>query len=150
VSSTEFLLSAVLVVLTHELGHALSQRLCGVPVKKVVLGNGPCLIRTGVLEIRLLPLSGYVLPVGVLHARRRWQGVMIALSGVLATWLVVGVMILLHATSYGWLRNFCLGWVIWSVVGFGQLLPVRQRDGWWALVALGVLPAPHMDREGDS
>ncbi|GIM47665.1 hypothetical protein DNHGIG_32140 [Collibacillus ludicampi] len=124
--------------------------MCGVPVHRIVWGRGPQLFRLCALEVRLLPLSGYVLPVGVLHARRRWQGVLIALSGVLAPWLVVGVMILIHATSYGWLREFFWGWMIWSVVGLGQLLPMRQRDGWWALVALGVLPAPHMDREGDS
>ncbi|HHY66020.1 MAG TPA: M50 family metallopeptidase [Alicyclobacillus sp.] len=144
-SSSEFILSAILVVLVHEIGHAVAQRLCGIPVERIVWGRGPLLFRLGALEVRLVPFSGYVLPVGVLQARRRWQGVMIAAAGTLATWAVAAALIVTHAARLG---DFFLGWVFWSVVGLVQLLPIRQRDGWWVLVALGVLPRPVKNEKG--
>ncbi|MCL6558100.1 MAG: site-2 protease family protein [Firmicutes bacterium] len=147
-SSAGFLLSAALVVLIHELGHAAAQRLCGISVTRIVWGRGPLLFRLGVLEVRLVPFSGYVTPVGVLHARRRWQGALIAAAGTLATWAVAVALIITHAVSVGWLREFVWGWGFWSVVGLVQLLPIRQWDGWWALVALGVLPRPVKGRKG--
>lgn len=142
VLASGFILSAALVVLIHELGHAAAQWLCGIPVREIVWGRGPRLLRLGVLEIRLVPLSGHVLPVGVLHARRRWQGVLIALAGVLATWVVFGVLIVLRAPHIEWLREFFWGWLFWSGVGLIQLLPIKYWDGWWALNALGILPRP--------
>ena len=145
-----FLTAASLSVFVHELGHALAQRMCGVPVERVVFGMGPRLMRIGKLEVRLIPFSGYVTPPGALLAKRRWQGVLIALSGVLSTWIVVGFIILTQAVRVWWLKDFCVWWTFWAFAGLLQLLPFRHRDGWWALVALGVLPYPPLDRRKSS
>lgn len=144
-----FFLSGALAVLVHEWGHATVQRLCGVQVERVVWGIGARLGRIGALEIHMIPWSGYVTPVGAVLADSRWQRVLIALSGVLAPWLVVALMMLTQAVRVWWLKDFCIWWTFWSFMGLLEWLPFRNRDGWWALVALGVLPAPPMDREGD-
>jgi hypothetical protein len=145
-----FFLSGALAVLVHECGHVTAQWLCGMMVERVVWGAGPRIGHIGVLEIRMIPWSGYVTPVGAVLANRRWQRVLIALSGVLAPWFVVLLMILTQAVRVWWLKDFCVWWTFWSFMGLLQLLPFRHRDGWWVLVALGVLPAPPTDREEDS
>nr|WP_269148850.1 site-2 protease family protein [Kyrpidia spormannii] len=137
-----FFVAAALSVLVHELGHATTQRLCGLPVERIVWGVGPRLLRIGAFELRLIPFAGYITPVGAVMARRKWQGALIALSGILATWLVVFFLAFAGAIHVGWLKDFAIWWLFWALVGLLQMIPIGQRDGRWALAALGVLPVP--------
>lgn len=61
-----FLLSYAALLVIHELGHALASRIVGWRVEKISIGLGPVVKQSQIsgceIEIRLVPLSGYVLP----------------------------------------------------------------------------------------
>lgn len=61
-----FLLSYAVLLVIHELGHAIAARAVGWKVEKISIGFGPVLLGLSLgncaIEFRFVPLSGYVLP----------------------------------------------------------------------------------------
>nr|NNM90099.1 hypothetical protein [Bacilli bacterium] len=117
-------------VAVHELGHAVMATILRVPVSRFRLGFGPRLVKIGVLDLRLVPITGEVQAAPA----HWWQGVLIALAGVGAQWgVIAGAMV-------SGLARQDVGFWAWmlglAMVGTLQLVPVFNTDGavaisWW-------------------
>ena len=123
-------------MLVHELGHAFFQILFGHHVEKIEWGAGPVIVRFGKLEIRLVPFVGSVKPIGCLLTPSRWKGFFIAVGGVVFQWM--GVYLIAKAAIYKlpYLDVFSCTYFICALLGCTQLVPVRPRDGYYALQSL--------------
>ena len=111
-------------VFVHEAGHAMMAKWLGVRITKVRFGYGPLLLRIGVFDWRLVPISGEVQTVKEMTP---WKGVTIALSGVLMQWVVVAIAMVtgiahLNVTFWAWVLGF-------AVVGLLNWVPVWTTDG---------------------
>jgi hypothetical protein len=110
-------------MVSHELGHYLAARACGVPIKQVGLGWGPTLFRRIVggvdCELRSLPLGAYVqMDMNILQTRPIIQQLLVLTAGILANFALAAIT---WRTTFGALN---LGLAI------GNILPLYQHDGW--------------------
>jgi membrane-associated protease RseP (regulator of RpoE activity) len=123
ISVTNILVSFVLTLVVHELGHLLAARICKTSVTEAGLGWGPKLLNVRIrgidYHLRLLPLGAYVkIDMAGLQKRPLVQQIIVLLAGIAV--------------------NFVLGVVAWGtffgtlnlVIAIGNLLPFYQQDGW--------------------
>lgn len=117
------ILSFVLALVLHELGHLLAARLCKTTVIEAGLGWGPKLLSVPVrgidYQLRLLPIGAYVrLDMGGLQKRPLFQQVIVLVAGI-AVNVIVGVIA--WGTFFGTLN---------LVLAIANLIPLYQQDGW--------------------
>jgi len=122
-SAINMIVSFVLALVVHELGHLLAARLCKTSVTEAGLGWGPKLLNVRVhgidYHLRLLPLGAYVrLDMAGLQKRPLVQQVIVLLAGI-AVNVVLGAIA--WGTFFGTLN---------LVLAIGNLLPLYQQDGW--------------------
>jgi membrane-associated protease RseP (regulator of RpoE activity) len=123
VSAINMILSFVLALVVHELGHLLAARLCKTSVIEAGLGWGPKLLNVRVhgidYHLRLLPLGAYVkLDMVGLQKRPLVQQVVVLLAG-------IAMNVILGAVAWGtFFGTLNLVLAIWN------LLPLYQQDGW--------------------
>ena len=88
----------------HEAGHALAAATLGWRVVKVVIGFGRTILRFRVrsvpVDIRLLPVSGYVVPAPRSLDGARWRSVIIYAAGPAATLLVLAAVVAATGTDH--------------------------------------------------
>src|SRR5688572_18156632 len=123
ISVTNILVSFVLTLVVHELGHLLAARMCKTSVTEAGLGWGPKLLNVRVrgidYHLRLLPLGAYVkIDMAGLQKRPLVQQIIVLLAGI-AVNIVLGVIA--WGTFFGTLN---------LVIAIGNLLPFYQQDGW--------------------
>lgn len=123
VSLINIVLSFVVALVLHELGHFLAARACQIPVTQAGFGCGPLLYRVHVRNIdyhlRLLPLGAYIrMDMAGLQRRALPQQLFVMFGG-------IAVNLILAALTWGtFFGNFNLALAI------GNLLPLYQLDGW--------------------
>src|SRR6266536_1259603 len=90
-------------IVAHEAGHLLCARIGSIPIRQMVIGWGPVLLRGRVgelqLELRLLPLCGFVVPAASAGLPKRWAVALYLLGGVLGNIAVIGVVVWLHVVG---------------------------------------------------
>ena len=123
ISVTNILVSFVLTLVVHELGHLLAARICKTSVTEAGLGWGPKLLNVRVrgidYHLRLLPLGAYVkIDMAGLQKRPLVQQIIVLLAGI-AVNVFLGVVA--WGTFFGTLN---------LVIALGNLLPFYQQDGW--------------------
>jgi membrane-associated protease RseP (regulator of RpoE activity) len=123
VSAINIVVSFVLALVVHELGHLLAARLCKTAVTEVGLGWGPKLLKLRVggidYHLRLLPLGAYVkIDMAGLQKRPLVQQIVVLLAGI-AVNVIFGVGA--WGTFFGSIN---------LVLAIGNLLPFYQQDGW--------------------
>lgn len=123
VHTIQIILTFVLVLVLHEIGHFLAARACRIPVTEAGLGWGPklCSIRVYGVDyfLRLLPLGAYVrMDIGALQKRPFLQQLFTLFSGN-AVNLILGAIA--WGTMFGTLN---------VALAIGSLLPLYQHDGW--------------------
>jgi membrane-associated protease RseP (regulator of RpoE activity) len=120
---TSAVISFVLALLLHEIGHWLAARLCSVPVTEIGLGWGPIVYTFKFLNvdyrIRMLPLGAYVkMDMVLLQQRPLLQQLFVLGAGI----VVNIVLSLVFAGSIFGALNLGLA--------IGNILPFYQHDGW--------------------
>ncbi len=118
-------------ILVHELGHALAARLLRVPVRRVVVGVGPSLLRLGRLDLRLLPALGLVDVAGGLHSLDQRRRALIATAGPAGS-AALGIGLVgasLVSTGHAAAVARAVGAMNVGIAGF-NLLPIPLLDGW--------------------
>ena len=115
--------SFIIALVLHELGHYFAARMCGVPIKQAGFGWGPkiCGVKVSTVDcqLRLLPVGAYVqMDIRALQRRPLLQQLFVLGAG-------IGVNLVLCACTWGSLFGaFNLALAI------GNLIPVYQLDGW--------------------
>ena len=117
------LISFVVALVLHELGHWVAARLCSVPVNEIGLGWGPKVYtfqaRGVEYTIRLLPLGAYVrMDMQVLQERHLLKQLFVLGAGI----AVNLILSLVFAGSIFGALNLGLA--------IGNILPFYQHDGW--------------------
>ena len=118
-----YILSLIVALVIHELGHLVAARACSVPVMEFGLGWGPKIFgfRADEVEYRLhlLPIGAYVrLDIEELQRRPLSQQTLVLLAGVIVN---------LVAAAIAGTGKFAL---INLVLAATNLLPIYQQDGW--------------------
>ena len=118
-----YLLSFIIALLIHELGHLASARLCRVPAPEFGLGWGRKLIgfRVGDIEYKLhaLPIGAYVrLDIAELQQRSLSRQVLILLAGIIVNLIAAA---LFAGTPFGTIN---------LLLAATNILPLYQQDGW--------------------
>lgn len=114
------LMYCIIITVLHELGHYLMSRKLGLRPDLFKIGVGPVIIKKGILEVTMFPLSGMVN-----HPDYQWnklsqhQQNMIAVAGP-AVNLIVGLV-----TVY-WLPLFG---ILNIMVFLGNLIPIQTKRG---------------------
>ena len=117
------IVSFVVALVLHELGHYFAARMCGVPIKQAGFGWGPKVfgvkVSTVDCQLRVLPVGAYVqMDIGALQRRPLLQQLFVLGAG-------IGVNVVLCVLTWGSLFGaFNLALAI------GNLIPVYQLDGW--------------------
>lgn len=117
------IVSFIVALVLHELGHYFAARICGVPIKQAGFGWGPKIfgvkVNTVDCQLRLLPVGAYVqMDIGALQRRPLLQQLFVLGAG-------IGVNLVLCVLAWGSLFGaFNLALAI------GNLIPVYQLDGW--------------------
>ena len=119
----DIVLSFIIGMVLHELGHCVAARICGVPVKQAGFGWGPRVCGVTILgvdcQLRLLPLGAFTRLDMLALERRSLSQQLMVLSG--------GVSINLFLAAAAWGTPF--GFVN-LMLAVGNLLPLYQLDGW--------------------
>ena len=118
-----YLLSFIIALLIHELGHLAAARLCRVPAPEFGLGWGRKLIgfRVGDIEYKLhaLPIGAYVrLDIAELQQRSLSRQVLILLAGIIVNLIAAA---LFAGTPFGTIN---------LLLAATNILPLYQQDGW--------------------
>lgn len=114
------LVYCIIITILHEGGHYLMSRRLGLKPDLFKIGVGPVIIKKGILEVTMFPLSGMVN-----HPNYQWnklsqhQQNMIAVAGPLVN-LVVGLI------TVGWLPLFG---ILSIMVFLGNLIPIQTKRG---------------------
>lgn len=117
------ILTFVVALVIHEIGHLVAARLCQVPVSQAGFGWGPKLCSVRAFEVdyflRLVPAGAYVrMDMVGLQKRSLGQQLFVLFAG-------IAVNIIFAVLAWGTLFGaFNLALAI------GNLLPVYQQDGW--------------------
>jgi len=117
------IVSFVVALVLHELGHYFAARMCGVPIKQAGFGWGPKIygvkVSTVDCQLRLFPVGAYVqMDISALQRRPLLQQLFVLGAG-------IGVNLVLCVLTWGSLFGaFNLALAI------GNLIPVYQLDGW--------------------
>jgi membrane-associated protease RseP (regulator of RpoE activity) len=115
--------SLLVALVLHELGHYFAARLCAVPIKQAGFGWGPkiCGVKVSTVDcqLRLLPVGAYVqMDINALQRRPLLQQLFVLGAG-------IGVNLVLCVLTWGSLFS-----VFNLALAFGNLIPVYQLDGW--------------------
>lgn len=127
----EIFIGLALSVLIHELGHAFFQSNFGLPVKLIQWGFGPRIFKIKTFEVRLIPISGGIHPVGSELTSSRIKGVVISLGGIIAQWIVTYIIAVLGFNTIPWLRNITLTFVFCACLSLFNLIPFKGTDGYY-------------------
>jgi membrane-associated protease RseP (regulator of RpoE activity) len=123
VHTIEIILTFVLVLVLHEIGHFLAARACQIAIKEAGLGWGPKLFSVRVRDVdyflRLLPLGAYIRMDMAGLQRRPLRHQLFTLFAGNAVNLILGAIA--WGTMFGALN---------LALAIGSLLPVYQHDGW--------------------
>ena len=117
------IVSFIVALVLHELGHYFAARMCGVPIKQAGFGWGPKIfgvkVSTVDCQLRLFPVGAYVqMDMGALQRRPLLQQLFVLGAG-------IGVNLVLCVLTWGSLFGaFNLA------LALGNLIPVYQLDGW--------------------
>jgi len=123
VSIINIILSLVVALVLHELGHFLAARACRIRVTQAGFGWGPELYRLRLrgidYQLRLLPFGAYIrLDMAELQRRALAQQLFVLFAG-------IAVNLMLAALAWGtFFGSFNLALAI------ANLLPFYQQDGW--------------------
>jgi len=117
------IVSFVVALVLHEVGHYFAARVCTVPIKQAGFGWGPklCGVRVAEVEyqLRLLPIGAYIqMDMIALQARPLWQQLFVLGAG-------IGMNLVLSILTWGSLfasLNLALA--------IGNIVPFYQLDGW--------------------
>ena len=121
-------------LLAHELGHALAARRLHIPVRRIVIGVGPRMLRLGRLEARLLPVLGLTDVVGGMHALDQRRRAPIAVAGPAASAALGLALLGLAAITTGHAAAMARAVGTMNVgIAAVNLLPVPLLDGWTAI-----------------
>lgn len=127
--------AAILATDVHELGHYLAARCFGIPVRKLVLGSGRKLLRIRAgeteLELRVLPVSGFILPYPYLRAERGPMLAMLA-GGCLANLTVAALIVGAKRAGIvpdGWSAALHAVLAFQLIDGVANLIPFRSGTG---------------------
>ena len=117
------IVSFIVALVLHELGHYFAARLCSVPIKQVGLGWGPklCGVRVNTVDyqLRLLPVGAYVqMDMIALQRRPLLQQLFVLGAG-------IGVNLVLCILTWGSLFG-----ALNLALAIGNLIPFYQLDGW--------------------
>lgn len=115
--------SLLVALVLHELGHYFAARLCAVPIKQAGFGWGPkiCGVKVSTVDchLRLLPVGAYVqMDITALQRRPLLQQLFVLGAG-------IGVNLVLCVLTWGSLFS-----VFNLALAVGNLIPVYQLDGW--------------------
>lgn len=118
-----YLLSFIVALLVHELGHLAAARVCRVPAPEFGLGWGRKLVgfRFGNVEYKLhaLPIGAYVrLDIVELQRRSLSQQVLVLLAGIIINLIAAT---LFARTPFGTIN---------LLLAATNILPLYQQDGW--------------------
>jgi regulator of sigma E protease len=119
----DIVLSFVVGMVLHELGHWVAARICKVPVKQAGFGWGPRICGVTILgvdcQLRLLPLGAFTrIDMAALERRSLSQQLMVLSAG-------VSINLFLAAAAWGTPFGF-----VNLMLAVGNLLPLYQLDGW--------------------
>ena len=122
-SPLNLVLSLIVALVLHEVGHLLAARACGIRVSEAGLGWGPRLFGVRIhnvdYQLRLLPLGAYVrMDMKTLQMRPLSKQLFVLLAG-------IAVNFLLAAIAWGSLFG-----TLNLVLALGNLFPFYQQDGW--------------------
>lgn len=123
ISVINIVVSLLVALILHELGHFVAARACGIAVTQAGFGWGPKLFRVRIGDIdycfRLLPVGAYIrLDMAELQRRPLIQQLTVLLAGI-AVNLILAVA--------GWGSFFG---IINLALAIGNLFPIYQFDGW--------------------
>lgn len=115
--------SFVVALVLHEVGHYLAARLCGVPIKQAGFGWGPKLFGVRVSDVdcqlRMLPVGAYIqMDMVALQARPLLQQLFVLGAG-------VGMNLTLCILTWGSLFG-----ALNLALAIGNIVPFYQLDGW--------------------
>jgi membrane-associated protease RseP (regulator of RpoE activity) len=118
-----YVLSFLVALLIHELGHLTAARVCRVPATEFGLGWGRKLFafNFGGVEYKLhaLPVGAYVrLDIGELQRRSLSRQVLVLLAGIIVNLIAAALML---GTPFGTVN---------LLLAATNLLPLYQQDGW--------------------
>jgi membrane-associated protease RseP (regulator of RpoE activity) len=117
------MVSFIAALVLHELGHYLTARMCGVPIKQAGFGWGPKVygarVRGVEYQLRLLPVGAYVqMDMIALQRRPLLQQLFVLGAG-------IGVNLMLCTLAWGSLFG-----TLNLALAIGNLIPLYQLDGW--------------------
>ena len=117
------LISFIVALVLHELGHYFAARACSIPIKQLGFGWGPKVYGrriSGVnFQVRLLPVGAYVqMDIAELQRRPLAQQLFVLGAG-------IGVNLVLCALSWGSVFG-----ALNLALAIGNLIPLYQLDGW--------------------
>jgi membrane-associated protease RseP (regulator of RpoE activity) len=124
---TAFILNAVVsfvvALVLHELGHYVAARLCGVPIKQAGFGWGPKLFGVRVSEVdcqlRMLPVGAYIqMDMAALQRRPLFQQLFVLGAGIAMN---LTLCVLTWGSLFGALN---------LALAIGNIVPFYQLDGW--------------------
>jgi membrane-associated protease RseP (regulator of RpoE activity) len=115
--------SFVVALVLHELGHYVAARLCGVPIKQAGFGWGPKLFGVRVSDVdcqlRMLPVGAYIqMDMVALQTRPLLQQLFVLGAG-------VGMNLTLCILTWGSLFG-----ALNLALAIGNIVPFYQLDGW--------------------
>ncbi len=122
-SLLNLVLSLVVALVLHEIGHFLAARACKILVTEVGLGWGPILfgvrVRSVDYQLRLLPLGAYVrMDMNGLQRRPLSQQLFVLLAGIAVNFILAAIA---WGSFFGALN---------LVLALWNLFPLYQQDGW--------------------
>jgi hypothetical protein len=95
-----FVGGTVVATMAHEGGHWLCARIGSIPIRRMVIGCGPVLVRGYVrhaqVELRLVPIGSLVIGAESTNRPKRWAVPLYFLGGVLGNVGVIGVVVWLY------------------------------------------------------
>jgi membrane-associated protease RseP (regulator of RpoE activity) len=117
------MVSFIAALVLHELGHYLTARMCGVPIKQAGFGWGPKVYSARVrgvdYQLRLLPVGAYVqMDMRALQQRSLWQQLLVLGAG-------IAVNLVLFIVTWGSLFSS-----LNLALAVGNMIPLYQLDGW--------------------
>ena len=87
----------IVATMTHEGGRLLCARIGSIPVRRLVIGCGPVLVRgytrNARVELRLLPIGSLVICAESTNKLKRWAVALYFLGGILGNLGVIGVIV---------------------------------------------------------